>query len=232
MVDHASTEPVAPLEIDGVPVSVERDLSQYRGTGGLLRDLSSDYQDDDVLVVANAAQALLVPLAELTVSLAEVAGDVCIISHADGTPSGLMLVRCRALRQVSQTGYVDMKEQALPAIAKDHKVTHLYQTTVTGLPIRTLEEYVAALQRRHRLSLGKPPSNDPFAEDRRPTFAIVETGAEIDEDARVHDSVVLKGAVVEAGAVVVRSIVCPGGILSAGETAIDAFVMNAEVAAR
>src|SRR5262249_22491989 len=101
-----------------------------------------------------------------------------------------------------------------------------------GLPIRTLEEYIAALQRRYRQSFGKPAPNDPFAEDRRPTFAIVEKGAEIEGDARVHDSVVLRGAVVETGAMGVRAIVCAGGTLDGGETAIDSLVMNAEVAAR
>jgi exopolysaccharide biosynthesis WecB/TagA/CpsF family protein len=232
MVDHASIEPVEPASANGVEVIVERDLSPYRGTGGLLRDLSADYDDDDVLVVANAAQALLAPLPDLVRAMAELGGDVGLISHADGTPSGLMLVRCAALRKVAQSGYVDMKEQALPLIAKDFKVTHLYQTHATGLPIRTLEEYISAVQRRYRLTLGKPLPNDPFAEDRRPTFAIVEKGAEIDRDARVHDSVVLKGAVVEAGAMVVRSIVCPGGMLAAGETVVDSLVMNAEVAAR
>jgi N-acetylglucosaminyldiphosphoundecaprenol N-acetyl-beta-D-mannosaminyltransferase len=232
VVDHASAEPTPPDDNEGVHVRVERDSSSYRGTGGVLRDLSTQYADDDVLLVANAAQALLAPLADLAWSLAELEGDVSLISHADGTPSGLMLVRCRALRKVSQTGYVDMKEQALPAIARDFKVNHLYQTYATGMPIRTLAEYIAALQRRHRASVGEPPSSDPFAEDHRPTFAIAEAGAEIDPEARVHDSVVLEGAVVEAGAVVVRSIVCPGGMLAQGETAIDSLVMNAEVAAR
>jgi mannose-1-phosphate guanylyltransferase len=232
LVDQVSPEPVAPPSWGEVSVLVERDLSPYRGTGGVLRDLSSEYGDDDVLVVANAAQALLAPLTDLVVALAEFEGDVSLVAHADGTPSGLMLVRCRALRKVSQHGYVDMKEQALPAIAREHKVTHLYHASATGLPIRTLEEYIAALQRRYRLSLGKPLPNDPFAEDRRPTFAIVEKGATIDRGARVHDSVILTGAVVEEGAMVVRSIVCPGGVLAAGETAIDTLVMNAEVAAR
>ncbi|MDB5322235.1 MAG: glycosyl transferase family 2 [Phycisphaerales bacterium] len=232
IVDHASAEPTPPEEKDAVQIRVERDSSSYRGTGGVLRDLATQYADEDVLLVANAGQALLSPLAELARSLAELEGDVSLISHADGTPSGLMLVRCRALRKVSQTGYVDMKEQALPAIARDFKVSHLYQTHATAMPIRTLEEYIAALQRRHRVSVGHPPSSDPFAEDHRPTFAIAEAGAEIDPDARVHDSVVLAGAVVEAGAVVVRSIVCPGGMLAEGETAIDSLVMNTEVAAR
>lgn len=232
MVDRNSIEPVLPEDEVGIDIQVERDLAAYRGTGGLLRDISAEYNDDDVLIVANAAQALLSPLTELVRSMAELNGDVSLISHADGTPSGVMLVRCRALRKVAQSGYIDMKEQALPAIAKDFKVNHVYQTSASGLPIRTLEEYIVALQRRYRLSQGKPLPNDPFAEDRRPTFAIVENDASIHPHAQVHDSVVLKGAVVEAGAMVVRSIVCPGGTLAAGETVVDSFVMNAEVAAR
>jgi exopolysaccharide biosynthesis WecB/TagA/CpsF family protein len=232
VVDHASSEPSTPDSRDGIQVCVERDSSSYRGTGGVLRDLATQYEDGDVLLVANAAQALLSPLCELTRSLAEMEGDVSLVSHADGSPSGLMLVRCRALRKVPSAGYVDMKEQALPAIARDFKVNHLYQTSATGMPIRTLQEYISALQRRYRLSQGQVVSSDPFAEDHHPTFALAESGAIIDPEARVHDSVVLEGAVVEAGAVVVRSIVCPGGTLAAGETAIDSLVMNAELAAR
>jgi N-acetylglucosaminyldiphosphoundecaprenol N-acetyl-beta-D-mannosaminyltransferase len=232
VVDHASSEPTPPDARDGVQVLVERDSSSYRGTGGVLRDLATHFQDQDVLLIANAAQALLSPLCDLTRSLAELEGDVSLVSHADGSPSGLMLVRCRALRKVPQTGYVDMKEQALPAIAREFKVNHLYQTRATGMPIRTLGEYISALQRRYRVSQGQVISSDPFAEDDHPTFALAEKGAIIDPEARVHDSVVLEGAVVEAGAVVVRSIVCPGGTLASGETAIDSLVMNAELAAR
>ena|GEM_PF-53743 len=232
VVDHASPEPKTPIAPDGVSVRVERDLSSYRGTGGVLRDLSEEYADEDVLLVANGAQALVSSLSDLARTLADIGGDVSLISHADGTPSGLMLMRCRALRRIAQSGYIDMKEQALPAIARDFQVNHLYQTQPTGLPIRSLGEYISALQHRHRVSLGKPLSTDPFAEDHHQTFAIAEDGAHIDPRARVHDSVLLEGAWVDEGAVVVRSIVCPGGTLAGGETAIDTLVMNAEVAAR
>jgi exopolysaccharide biosynthesis WecB/TagA/CpsF family protein len=232
MVDRLAPQPKCPPPCDDVTVLVERDLSPYRGTGGVLRDLSAEYDDDDLLLVANAAQALLTPLPELAISLAEMDSDVSLLCHADGTPCGLMLVRCRALRGIAAGGYVDMKEQALPQIAKAFNVTHLYQTRATGLPVRNSDEYISALQRRHRLSLGTPLPSDPFAEDRRPTFAIIERGARVDPGARILDSVVLKGAVVPAGAVVVRSIVCPGGTLGAGQTAIDSLVINAEVAAR
>jgi len=232
MVDRISPQPTIPSHVEGVWMTVERDLSPFRGTGGLLRDLAAEYADDDLLMVASGAQALMAPLTDLVAALADLQADVSLISHADGTPSGLMLVRCGALRKIAATGYVDMKEQALPQIAKEFNVAHLYQAHATGLPIRSLEEYVSAVQRRYRLSTGKPMPNDPFAEDRRPTFAIVEHGATIDPDARVHDSVILRGATVEVGAVVVRSIVCPGAVLAAGETAVDQLVVNAEVAAR
>ena len=55
--------------------------------------------------------------------------------------------------------------------------------------------------------MGETVATDPLAEDWRPSFAIAEAGAEVDQTARVHDSVVLAGGVVEAGAVVVRSVV-------------------------
>jgi exopolysaccharide biosynthesis WecB/TagA/CpsF family protein len=232
MVDRLAPHPKCPPPCDDVTVLVERDLSPYRGTGGVLRDLAIEYGDDDLLLVANAAQALVSPLPELAVTLAELESDVGLLCHADGTPCGLMLVRCGALRRIAAGGYVDMKEQALPQIAKEYKVTHLYQTRASGLPVRNLDEYIGALQRRHRLSLGTPLPQSPFAEDRRPTFAIIEQGARIGKGARVLDSVVLKGAVVEEGALVVRSIICPGGTLAGGETAIDSLVINAEVAAR
>jgi N-acetylglucosaminyldiphosphoundecaprenol N-acetyl-beta-D-mannosaminyltransferase len=232
MVDRLAPHPKCPPPCDDVTMLVERDLTPYRGTGGVLRDLAIEYGDDDLLLVGNAAQALLMPLADVAVSLADLDSDVGLLCHADGTPCGLMLVRCGALRKIAAGGYVDLKEQALPQIAKEHKVTHLYQTRPSGLPVRNLEEYIGALQKRHRLSLGTPPPASPFAEDRRPTFAIVEQGARIEKGARVLDSVVLKGAVVEEGALVVRSIVCPGGALSGGESAIDGLVINAQVAAR
>ena len=58
MVDRTATEPgiSPPSSNRAVVVSVERDPFDYRGTGGVLRDLAGAYDDDDVLVVANAAQ--------------------------------------------------------------------------------------------------------------------------------------------------------------------------------
>jgi hypothetical protein len=224
LVDQRSIHPTVPPRSSHVVVRVERDLFQYRGTGGVLRDLSDAFADDDFILVANGAQALLAPLPDLAAALAHPGTDASLIWHDDGSPSGVMLFRCAALRIIADKGYVDLKEQALPLIATRFNVRHLPQKLATALPIRTLGEYVTALQHRYRQRLGRPAPLDPFAEDCRPTFAIIEEGAAISAEARIHDSVVLRGAQVEAGALVVRSIICPGAVVSAGEQVVGQLV--------
>src|SRR5439155_18723223 len=124
-------------------------------------------------------------------------------------------------------GYVDMKEQALPDIATRYDVRVLARRRPSGLPIRTLDDYIQALRYHHRRKAGTKAAVDPLAEDWKATFALIEPGAQVDPASRVHDSVVLKDAVVEAGAVLVRSVVCPGGFLRRDKTAVETFVRAA-----
>jgi N-acetylglucosaminyldiphosphoundecaprenol N-acetyl-beta-D-mannosaminyltransferase len=227
MVNQRSPEPNSAEPRHFGRFRVERDLSEYRGTGGVLHDLAKDYADDDLILVANAAQVLLDPLTSLAEALQRTGGDVTVVSHEDGTPSGIMLVACKTLREISEHGYVDMKEQALPQIASRFDVRVLARRRPTGLPIRTLEDYIQALRYHHRRKAGKRGVIDPLSEDWNPTFALVEPGAQVDPTARVHDSVVLKDAVVEAGAVLVRSVVCSAAYLRRDRTAVETFVTAA-----
>jgi N-acetylglucosaminyldiphosphoundecaprenol N-acetyl-beta-D-mannosaminyltransferase len=224
MVDKTSPEPHSMAPRFGDACRVERDLSEYRGTGGVLHDLADEYEDDDLLLVANAAQVLLDPLSVIAAALEHKRGDVNLISHQDGTPSGVMLLRCRTLRSIASTGFVDMKEQALPEISKSFAVKVLHCRRASGLPVRTLNDYLGALRHYHRRKVGKPASIDPLAEDWQPTFAIVEDGAVVGPRAHIHDSVVLKGGVVESGAALVRCLVCPGGSAKQKSTIVDSFV--------
>ena len=227
MVSQRSPEPASAEPRHYGRFRVERDLSEYRGTGGVLHDLAKDYADDDLVLVANAAQILFEPLAAIADALERTGGDVTVVSHEDGTPSGLMLVACKTLREIPETGYVDMKEQALPQVAERFDVRVLERRRPTGVPIRTLEDYIQALRYHHRRKAGKRASIDPLSEDWNPTFALVEPGAQVDPTARVHDSVVLKDAVVEAGAVLVRSVVCSAAFLRRDRTAVETFVTAA-----
>jgi N-acetylglucosaminyldiphosphoundecaprenol N-acetyl-beta-D-mannosaminyltransferase len=224
MVDRNSPEPIsAAVKFYGT-FRVERDQSEYRGTGGVLGDLAERYDDDDLILVANAAQILLDPLVSLANTLDGRHGDVGIISHRDGTPSGIMLLKCKTLRLVPKTGFVDMKEQAMPLIAQRFAVEVCHRRRPTGLPIRSVQDYITAMRFYHMRRAGKPTLTDPLAEDWHPSFGIVEEGAVVDPTARVHDSIVLRGGVVEAGAVLVRSVVCPSGLVRRDRTLVDEFV--------
>lgn len=224
LVNQSSPEPTSAAPKHYGAFRVERDASEFRGTGGVLRDLATDYGDDDLILVANAAQVLLDPLPTIVAAMTRKPGDVAVISHEDGTPSGLMLITCKTLRAIADTGYVDMKEQALPQIALRHEVRVVRRRRPTGLPIRTVEDFVQALRLHHRRRQGKPFVADPLAEDWSPAFAIIEPGATVDATARVHDSVVLANGTVEPGAVLVRCVVCAGGVVRRDTTAVDQSV--------
>ncbi len=224
MVDRNSPEPISAAVRYYGTFRVERDQSEYRGTGGVLADMAAKYDDDDLILVANAAQILLDPLVSLANTLDGRHGDVGIISHRDGTPSGIMLLKCKTLRLVPKAGFIDMKEQAMPLIAQKYAVEVCHRRRPTGLPIRTVADYITAVRFYHMRRAGKPTLTDPLAEDWQPAFGIVEEGAVVDRTARVHDSIVLRGGVVEGGAVLVRSVVCPSGLVRRDRTLVDEFV--------
>jgi hypothetical protein len=228
MVNRSAPEPVSASPKYAGSFRVERDLSEYRGTGGVLRDLAVDYADDDLVLVCNAAQILLDPLAAIATALDKKEGDVTLVSHADGTPSGAQLISCKALREIPEIGFIDFKEQALPLIAQKYDVTVLHCRRPTGLPVRTAENYIVAMKHYHGRRSGRPTNVDPLAEDWQPTFQMVEQGAVVDPRAHVHDSIVLKGGVVEAGAVVVRSIVCPDGVVRKDKPRVDQVVREGD----
>jgi N-acetylglucosaminyldiphosphoundecaprenol N-acetyl-beta-D-mannosaminyltransferase len=224
MVDRNSPEPISAAVKYFGTFRVERDQSEYRGTGGVLRDLALNYEPDDLILVANASQILLDPLASLATTLDHRRGDIGIISHRDGTPSGIMLVSVKTLGLIPETGFVDMKEQAMPLIAQKFAVEVLHRRRPTGLPIRSVTDYITALRIYHMRRAGRTTLVDPLAEDWQPAFGMVEEGAVVDPTARIHDSVVLRGGVVEAGAVLVRSFVCPSGLVRSGRALVDEFV--------
>ncbi len=230
MFDKTATLPAMPSPNGRTAFSIEHDPNDFRGTGGVLRDVTRIYGADDYVLVANGAQVLVQPLDELAAALASLAGDVAVVSHRDGTPSGLMLVRCGVLEQVSTVGFLDMKEQVLPRIAQTHSVRVAHYTQPTGVPIRSLADYVQALSRHHLRLRGTSAAVDPFAENLKSLFAIVQGGAQVDPAARLHDSVVLAGGRVDAGAILVRSIVCPGGYVRRDQRVVDRVIGRAGLA--
>jgi hypothetical protein len=112
----------------------------------------------------------------------------------------------------------------MPEIAQNFAIEVVHRRRPSGLPIRSVSDYILAMRVYHMRRAGKTTLADPLAEDWQPAFGIVEEGAVVDPSARVHDSIVLRGGVVETGAVLVRSVVCPGGIVRPDRTVIDEFI--------
>lgn len=228
LVSRAQDEPVSLQPRFREILSVERDGSEYRGTGGVLSDITREYKDDDFILVANAAQLLLEPLSALATALDHKRSDIAMVSHLDGTVGGLMLIRCATLRQINRIGFVDLKEQALPTIARQFDVRVVHCRRPTGLPLRTTTDYISALRQWHRgpgrIQGSRRGQIDPLAEDFSRGFTVVESGAWVDSSAYLHDAVVLRGARVEANTAIVRSLIGPKALVKRESRVIDTFV--------
>lgn len=221
-IDQTSPIPRTPKNDSHVTVNTKRDSMSLRGTGGVLRDLAMQYNADDYLLIANGAQVLLEPLSDLTIKLANHESDVALISDAQGTPSGLMLIRCGVLEKIPAVGFVDLKEQVLPGIVVNHKVKVLQSLKPCAIPIRTNSDYINAIRASDR---SRPESHNAFAENWQSTFRIVESGANVAASNHIHDSVVLKGATVMENVLLVRSTVCSGAVVKSNSTIVDKLVL-------
>ena len=224
MVDQKAHEPKRFDPAYAGMVRVERDRSSFRGTGGLIADIAADYDDEDLILVANASQVLLDPLAAIAHALDHKTGDLTLISHRDGTASGIMLLAAKTVRAINPVGFIDLKEQALPQIAKLHDVRVVNCRQPTGIPLFSLTDYIGALQQYHRRQAGRRNRTNPLGEDLSRYFGLAEAGAEVAGDAYLHDAVVLDGAVVEPGAAVIRSLVLPGAVVKARAEVSDQLV--------
>jgi len=225
IIDRAAIAPVSVLASE--MFSIERDPAEFRGTGGLLRDLGTGYGPDDLLLVANAAQVLMAPLKDLARGLLRADGDVRLVAHEDGEPSGLLLVRCAVLSHLNPVGFVDFKEQFLPRLSGyGLRVGLVMHAEATGRSIRTHEGYIEALRCFHRIQRGLPPEHDAFAERWESTYSIVESGARVDDSATLQDAVVLSGARVQARGVAVRSVLCAGATVGANESVVDTVLVG------
>lgn len=222
-------DPMAGLELGEqrwgpLRVNVESDPADYRGTGGLLRDLVSRYDDDQFVLVCHAGQLLFAPLPDMVDRLLQAKADVALLSQPDGAPSGIKLMRCGSLRAISPVGFVDLNEQAMPKIAERFDAKVVRWDRVTGRTLRSAGTYLEALRAYHLLAKGQNEPMHPLAEDWKSSYSIMESGSLVSEKAVIHDSVVLQGSRVESGAVVARSIICQGVNIRRGQHVIDRVV--------
>jgi len=216
-------------------VSIEKEKRQYRGPAGALRDACETYAEDDVILAADAGRCLLGDLRPMLDDHARRSADVTVACNEDGTPAGLYLVRCGALKLAPKSGFMDFKEQFLSKAMREGLtiLAHRLGERRSSLPLRTRGQFLAAAAR-----LAGVPAPDAggilvrggeASEVGVGGLRVVSPEAEVAQDAVVADSVVMPGALVGAGAVVARSIVCPGARVEAGAHVVDAVVCDTGV---
>jgi hypothetical protein len=208
LVDGAS--PAPRCGVDGERrFRIERDVRGFRGTGGVVRDACDGAREGAHILVCHAFQILCEPLARIVERLFDVGGGLCFESEPGGV-GGVFLMKSECLSSIPKVGFVDFKEQAIPMIAKGHRVRVAESRGCSGFAVRSLSEYLRALRFYHGSG------------DRG--FAVVEPGAVVGKKARLHDSVVLNGGWVGAGAILAGSVVAAGGMVANGTCVVHDVV--------
>lgn len=221
MVDRSSPTGSRARGPENLRLTVEQDPSEFRGTGGLLHDLAQHYEDDQYILVAHGSNLLFEPLFGTVSKMLADRHDVVIGCLKDGSPIGLQLIRCGAVRRLNGVGYIDFNEQALPTIAKDCSVYVARVPRPLGRSVRTLSNYIHTLRGFHNKLAGRIETAPKWQERWQASFSLIEPGTVVHEKSVIHDSVVLGGARIESDSVVVRSVVCPGTVVGRGESVID-----------
>lgn len=224
LIDKSNDPPKVAGEYPQIDLQLHTDPFELRGTGGILKDTTADLRDEDYLLVAAANQVISEPLARIAESLAGLSADVGVVAHEEGQPSNVILIRRGCLKGIAEVGYTDLKEQAMPAIAKSHVAKVKFYPQAIGMGVRNLKDYIAAVRWYHRSQKQSAVVDNPYAEGCVSSFSIVESGATMHSTAAALDSVVLAGSKVGRGASLVRSVICPGANVPDGATVMDQVI--------
>ncbi len=239
---HPLKRPILQVVHSGPPYRPRRDFSDprfevltqeepgsYRGPAGVLRDVAQEYDDDDVLLVAEAARFIAGGLGQFLGDWSRLRPDVLIACHPGGEPAGIMLVRRGSLELVPNEGFMDVKEQWLPKVVRAGlKVWTSETRDFRPYPLRTREQFLDASavaagigcsETRGDGVLGPPRVLGPGIDKSR-----VSETAQVAPGAVIADAIVMPGAVIGAGAIVVRSIVCPDAVVEHNAEVVDRIV--------
>jgi len=199
---------------DGTPISIRTiaEPTAWRGTTGLVRDVTVDLKIEDIVIVIEAhclpPESVRPVIDRLQPSRAGVVG----ISGLD-QPSGVYALRIDAVRITPPNGYMDFKEQFLPRLTENGMRLTTARLSDRLVRLWDRESYLEAVHVSLDGSRGK--DGEPRVSNQASVsssaaldgFCIVEPGAVVEDGAVVQDSVILAGATVGGGAIVSKTVV-------------------------
>ena len=210
---------------NGADVAISTEPASWRGTGGLLRDLTRDVSGDSVVVAVEAHCLPPASLEPLLQGLEDDETDAVVGAGPDSEPAGLYAFKGDAISSIPSLGYFDLKEQLFPNLSDRGRPARLVRMGRRVIRVRERSGYLAAV----RASLAEtgprcsPQATvSPLARIAGP--CIIEPDAVIEAGAVVNESVVLAGALVCRRAVVSRSVVARGAVIAAGRRLVGAIL--------
>ena len=154
-------------------VEIVTDSSDYRGPGGALRDATEHLHTQDTLLVAELSRCVLCGLDGMIAQHHERENLVTVAANHDGSPSGVYVIKAEAISHISPRGYVDLKEQWLPALRDARERIGVARLPGFGaMPLRTEHDFRDAMRQIAEPAVvitrpvqgpesGSPPSGGP-----------------------------------------------------------------------
>jgi NDP-sugar pyrophosphorylase family protein len=179
------------------------------------------------LLVVEGSRCLVGSMDSLLQHHAASGADVTLGMNADGSPTGVYVVKADALNIIEDLGYVDLKEQWLPRLGAEGRSIEVHSSdTTVSHPLRTREEFLDSARILWSSNRGELFSTGPASGLIRGSDAqglrIICPGALVGPGAQVIDSIVMSGAFLPPDVLVVRSLICPETRIQAGADIADA----------
>lgn len=205
------------------------DPRPHRGVAGVLADLAAELGGVDALLVAELNSVPPRDLRELMNADPEssLGSEVKVGVGVDDRWFGVYRIGGALLKHVSRDGYVDLKEQFIPALCSGGYRIEAVEFGDTPVQISSRRNYIRAVR------IWQARSEIPTSQDSRVSgFSVVCPGVEIQDLAHVADSVVLPGAVIGEAAVVARSIIGPMIHVPSGAVIVDSMLVESDLSTR
>lgn len=231
--DHAHC-----LPRDEQPVRPVIDVASYRGPAGVLRDAIDAVRPGRPTLIIESSRLPESPeiLADLVRAHADRDDSVTVATNPDGSFAGVFAADPAAIELIPMIGFMDIKEQWLPAAAKNGFRIRSHPLKRWCPAIRTRTAYLEALRRLGRFDSGENPrvlgggKTSPFGVEYG--SSMISRSADVSPDSVAAQSVICDRARVEAGAVVVRSIIGPGARVPEHAVIVDTVLPAADVEVR
>jgi hypothetical protein len=218
----------------GCEISIWVDRNEHRGTGGTVRDFFDDMRPAlaDGLLVAECSMFGHFPLSRLFEDRPNRAPATVLVG-AGGQPAGVMHLSREAIELIPAVGYLDLKEQLIPAISRNGGRTAA--VVVDGRPQRLgdLADYLRVLAMRAQAGaeLISPRASVDGNAILQGTV-LVGRAAIVSAAAVLSDAIVMQAARIGEGAIVARSVIPPGAVVPAGARVVDQIYAPLETAGR